>query len=146
MGVEVGYIVLRYTAWQTPRRAADTPAGGGLADTPAGSGQRTGGHPGGHYSAGNGHTCLRYGGKEIRREPQGGGREDVSTTGTIAKISGNAQCFVQYLSGTIFKWHCVLKCCWRKNAASSIEIRCGLLNKAERVAIYIYINIASPPH
>ena len=39
MGVEVGYIVLRHTAWRTPRRAADTPAGGGLADTPAGSGQ-----------------------------------------------------------------------------------------------------------
>ena len=27
------------TVWRTPRRAADTPAGGGLADTPAGSGQ-----------------------------------------------------------------------------------------------------------
>ena len=62
---------------------ADTPAGGGH---PGGrrtgghpGGQRTGGHPGGHYSTGNGYTCLRYGGKEIMREPQGGGREDVST-------------------------------------------------------------------
>jgi hypothetical protein len=35
-----------------------TPADGGYP-----GGRRTGGHPGGHYST-NGHTCLRYRGKE----------------------------------------------------------------------------------
>ena len=39
------------------QRTADTPAGGGRADTPAGSGQ------GGRYTT-DGHTCLRYGGRE----------------------------------------------------------------------------------
>ena len=51
---------------------ADTPAGGGQADTPAGGGQagailRMGIHA---YAMGEG---------RIRREPQRGGREDVST-------------------------------------------------------------------
>jgi hypothetical protein len=53
------------------QRTADTPAGGGRADTPAGGGQ-----------AG---AVLRMGihayaiaGRRIQREPQRGGREDVS--------------------------------------------------------------------
>jgi hypothetical protein len=54
------------------QRTADTPAGGGRADTPAGGGQagailRVGIHS---YAMGKG---------RIRREPQRGGREDVST-------------------------------------------------------------------
>jgi hypothetical protein len=54
------------------QRTADTPAGGGRADTPAGGGQagailRMGIHS---YVMGEG---------RIRREPQRGGREDVST-------------------------------------------------------------------
>ena len=54
------------------QRTADTPAGGGRADTPAGGGQggailRMGIHA---YAMGEG---------RIRREPQRGGREDVST-------------------------------------------------------------------
>ena len=56
------------------QRTADTPAGGGRrADTPAGGGQ------GGAILRMGIHTCLRYGRKRIRREPQRGGREDVST-------------------------------------------------------------------
>jgi hypothetical protein len=54
------------------QRTADTPAGGGRVDTPAGGGQggailRMGIHA---YAMGEG---------RIRREPQRGGREDVST-------------------------------------------------------------------
>jgi hypothetical protein len=55
------------------QRTADTPAGGGRADTPAGGGQagavlRMGMHA---HAMGEG---------RIRREPQRGGRVDVSTT------------------------------------------------------------------
>ena len=76
-----GYIILRYAVWRTPRRAADTPAGGGLADTPAGSGQAD--TPAGTIVLVMDIHAYAMGGREIRirREPQGGGREDVSTAG-----------------------------------------------------------------
>jgi hypothetical protein len=47
-------------------------------------GRRVGGHPGRQADTPRalcygGDTCLRYGGRGIRREPQRGGRENVST-------------------------------------------------------------------
>jgi hypothetical protein len=61
------------------QRTADIPADGGRADTPAGGGQggailRVGIHA---YAMGEG---------RIRREPQRGGREDVSTRQRTASV------------------------------------------------------------
>jgi hypothetical protein len=60
------------------QRTADTPAGGGRADTPAGGGQagsilRMGIH------------AHAMGERRIRREPQRGGREDISTPGDASR-------------------------------------------------------------
>jgi hypothetical protein len=67
------------------QRTADTPAGGGRADTPADGGQ------GGAILRVGIHACAMGEGR-IRREPQRGGREDVSTPPCFAGALGSRTC------------------------------------------------------
>ena len=73
------------------QRTADTPACGGRADTPAGGGQAS--------------AILRMGiHAHARREPQRGGREDVSTSRPICqqKITIFQARYVFFTSGRLF--------------------------------------------